>query len=182
VKIAYRECRPDDAPAIAELHVQCWREAYGGMVPQSILDAANVGERAENWRKTFVERTHFTLAAFDAADAVGFIHAGQSKENLFEGMDGHVGALYVLMSHYRQGIGTALLRRAAGWWRNRGGRSLALGVLAENLPARRFYEALGARLVRTGTFTWHGFEIPDAIYAFDDLAAVAGRDGSPPLQ
>jgi GNAT superfamily N-acetyltransferase len=177
VTIVYRECMPDDAPAIAGLHIQCWREAYAGMVPQAILDAADVGERTENWRKNFVANTHLTLAALDASDAVGFIHAGPPRENLFEGMDGHVGALYVLKSHYRQGIGAALLRRAAAWWLDRDGHTMALGVLAENLPARQFYEALGGRLVKTGTFNWHGFDLPEAFYVFDDLPRLARRDG-----
>jgi ribosomal protein S18 acetylase RimI-like enzyme len=145
------------------------------MVPQAILDAADVGERTETWRKTLSANTHLTLAAFDDGEAAGFIHAGPPTENLVESMDGHVAALYISRSHYRRGIGRALLRRTAGWWLDRGGRSLALSVLADNVQARRFYEALGGRLVKTSTFAWHGFELLDAVYAFEDLEALAGR-------
>lgn len=180
--VLYRNVDLEEAGILAELHVQCWREAYGDMVPQAVLDAADVVERTAAWRKALADRTHLTLTAFEGEMAVGFIHAGPPKENLFDGMDGHVAALYVRRSHYRQGIGEALLRQTAAWWQDKGGRHLSLGVLGGNVRARAFYEAMGGRLVKTGTFNWHGFDLPDAIYDFEDLPALAARGGSPPLR
>jgi hypothetical protein len=49
---------------------------------------------------------------------------------------------------------------------------MTVGVLADNKTARAFYEKLGARLVKTGTYDWSGFKLPDAIYVFDDLPSL----------
>ena len=56
------------------------------------------------------------------------------------------------------------------------GHALALGVLAENKRARLFYESLGGKLIKTGTYEWDGFPLADAIYNFDDLPALIGKD------
>jgi hypothetical protein len=64
---------------------------------------------------------------------------------------------------------------AAQDWLAKGGHSLTVGVLAANAPARGFYESLGARHVKDGTYRWGGFDLPDVIYVFDGLAALAAN-------
>jgi ribosomal protein S18 acetylase RimI-like enzyme len=103
----------------------------------------------------------------------GFVNLGAPSEILFPGMDGHIAALYILQAFQRQGLGRRLLGAAAGEWLSRGGISMALGVLAENHQARKFYESLGAKLVHTGTYEWEGHPLDDAIYVFENLAELA---------
>jgi ribosomal protein S18 acetylase RimI-like enzyme len=182
VTIAYRRPRINEARALAELHIACWREAYADIVPAAILDAANVDSKAESWRRTIGNEAAFPFTAYDGDTPVGFVISGRPNETLFEDMDGQIAALYVLRSHHMLGIGTYLLGAAARHWLERDGHSLALGVLAQNAGARLFYEALGARLVKAGTFNWHGFDIPDVIYVFEDLLSLLARGGSPPLR
>ena len=107
---------------------------------------------------------------------MGFIVTGKAIEHLFDDIDGHVSALYIASFHYRRGIGQILMGLAAKAWLAQGGHSLALGVLAENTRARSFYEALGGKLVKTGIYEWDGFPLADAIYNFDDLPALIGKD------
>jgi ribosomal protein S18 acetylase RimI-like enzyme len=169
VNVSYRRPRLDEARDIAALHVLCWREAYREIVPAAILDAADVDKQTQSWTRNLENTEGLTLAAYDGNAAVGFIFAGPATEILFDGMDGHIAAIYIRQTHHRLGIGRRLMREAASWWHARGGRSLSLGVLADNLSAKLFYESLGGRLVKTGTFNWHGFDLPDAIYVFEDL-------------
>jgi ribosomal protein S18 acetylase RimI-like enzyme len=180
VTIAYRRPGLGQAREMAALHIACWREAYPDFVPAAILDAADIDQRTEVWGKILGDENRLVTAAYDGNAPAGFITAGspvgpagQPRAEFFDGQDGHIHAIYVLRAYSRQGIGRSLMSAAAAWWLGQGGTSLALGVLAENRPARRFYEALGARLVKTGTFNWHGFDLPDAIYVFDDLDALA---------
>ena len=170
-----RIARPgrDEAAALASLHIRCWREAYGDLVPAQVLVNVDLEQRTAIWARALDDQDRIVLAAYDGEAPVGFIMAGPPTEHLFDGMDGHVSALYVAASHYRLGLGRMLLSAAAAQWLARGGKSLALGVMAANARARGFYDAAGGRVVSTGTYTWEGHSIPDAIYLFDDLETLA---------
>ena len=167
----------DDAETLAALHIACWREAYGELVPAELLNTADLAKRTQIWRTALADPGRIVLAAYDGEKPAGFIMAGPPSEALFDGIDGHVAALYILASHQRRGIGRRSLALAAGQWLAQGGASLALGVLAENHKARRFYEALGGRLVKTGIHEWDGHPLSDAIYVFEDLGRLAAMAG-----
>ena len=163
----------EEAEVMASLHIRCWREAYAGIVPKEALAAANLSQRVAAWRQSLADPQRIVIAAYDGTDAVGFVVAGRSSGSLTDIADGHVAALYVLAGHQRHGLGRRLLASAAQAWLAQGGAMLALGVLADNHRARAFYQALGGRLARTGTYNWEGHELADAIYLFDNLAELA---------
>ena len=48
-----------------------------------------------------------------------------------------------------------------------------MGVLTQNAPALAFYQGVGARFVRHETYRWDGHDLPESIYIFKDLAALA---------
>ena len=74
------------------------------------------------------------LAASDAAEIVGLAHARGDR----------IGALYLLRSHQRRGIGRALLTRLLEGLNQRGIAEARFDVVAINVNAIRFYQALGA--------------------------------------
>lgn len=174
--IEYRRPGLDEAETFAALHVQCWREAYQSIVPAELMAKYKIKTRLPMWETTLPDQQRIVFCAYDQGCAVGFIVAGKAIEHLFDDIDGHVSALYIASSHYRRGIGQILMGLAAKAWLAQGGHSLALGVLAENTRARSFYEALGGKLVKTGIYEWDGFPLADAIYNFDDLPALIGKD------
>jgi ribosomal protein S18 acetylase RimI-like enzyme len=51
--------------------------------------------------------------------------------------------LYVSPTHRRQGIASALMRRAEAWARARGDRQIGLQVFQQNQPALQLYQQLG---------------------------------------
>lgn len=170
--IIYRRPELHEAEALAAMHVQCWREAYAEMIPLELIASFDASKRVGRWRNSIVDHSRIVVAAFDEGVPVGLVNAGLADDTYFDGQDGHIAALYVLASHHKMGIGRRLVGSAADLWLKRGGETLAVGVLAENLKARRFYEALGARFVKTGTYVWDGHELPDAIYVFEDLSSL----------
>ncbi len=154
---------------MASLHVQCWREAYAEILPAELMATFTAAKRIPLWRKVIPDETRFVLGAFDQSHPVGFVISGASNEKYIEDQDGNLDTIYIAASHYRMGIGRELLRRAAEDWLQRGGKTMTVGVLAENIRARSFYESQGARLVKLTTYLWDGHELPDAIYVFEDL-------------
>jgi GNAT superfamily N-acetyltransferase len=169
VTAVYRKPTPEEAAAMARLHIACWREAYGAMVPAAILANADLAQRTAAWLRHLADDQAFVLAGFEENEPRGFIISQPNRDPATAGADGQVAALYVAASHYRRGIGRALMVAAANWWRARGGRVLGLGVLVGNARARAFYESLGGRHAQTGNYMWDGHAVPHAIYLFEDL-------------
>jgi ribosomal protein S18 acetylase RimI-like enzyme len=168
----YRRPLLSEAALMAELHVQCWREAYSDIVPKEVIATFEADRFVERWSEHISSPERFLIAAFDGNQPIGFINQGRPVEKIFPQMDGHIAAIYVLQSHYRQGIGRKLIGLSAQDWLAKGGHSICLGVLTENIRARSFYEALGAKFVQAGIFTWAGHPLPDCIYVFEDLPSL----------
>lgn len=83
-----------------------------------------------------------------------------------------------------QTIGPAQLRDVAEMGRLTVTTFLAAhrGQVPEDVPARRFYAAVGGEVVRHGEFEDSGYLLPEIVYGWSDTAtliAAAGGDASP---
>ena len=140
--VVLRRAFVEDAPALALLHVDCWEDAYTGLMPQPILDErrASVDARAQRWREILQEHDRTWLA--EAPEGlIGFAGAGPARDNDLEGdIDLELQALYVRASWWGTGVGYALFRQVVG------DRAAYLWVLANNQRAIHFYERQGFRL------------------------------------
>lgn len=68
---------------------------------------------------------------------------GISIDQLHGDRHAHIFLIYVALEHRRQGIGTALMRHAEAWARERGDRQIGLQVFESNQPALALYRSLG---------------------------------------
>ena len=157
---------------MAALHVQCWREAYAEILPAELINSFNDETQLPMWQAVIPSADRFVLAAHVDGKPVGFVISGGSDEKHIENQDGHLWGLYIAADYARRGIGRHLIARAAADWLQKGGATMTIGVLAENKPARIFYEALGATLVKHSTYEWDGFPLPDTVYIFENLPAL----------
>ena len=135
--VTIRRATPDDAPALADLHLDGWDDAYTGLMDQSILDErrANLTRRIERWREILAE-PHGNLLAVGPEGLVGFAGAGPGRDNDVD-LDLELMALYVRAAWWGTGIGYALLREAIG------DRAAYLWVLDGNDRAMAFYRRHG---------------------------------------
>jgi ribosomal protein S18 acetylase RimI-like enzyme len=168
----YRRPLPDEAEAMAALHVRCWREAYSEFLPTELIASFSVEKRLPMWQAVIPNAERFVLAAFDECKPAGFVISGPTEEQHTENQDGHLWAIYIAADYNRKGIGRELIGHAAADWYSKGGRTMTIGVLAENKNARVFYEKLGARFVKSGSYDWDGHQLADAIYVFEDLPSL----------
>jgi GNAT superfamily N-acetyltransferase len=138
--VAIRRGVPDDAEALAHLHLDVWDDAYTGLMPQGILDGrrAKVAERVERWGDILGQERPTWLAE-DADVLIGFSGAGPARDNDVD-IDLELYALYVRAAYYGTGVGFALFEQAVG------DRAAYLWVLAGNHRAIGFYERQGFRL------------------------------------
>ena len=133
---------PQDAEALTRLHLDCWDDAYRGLMPLAILDSRreDVPVRVERWRKVLA--TGHTWVAEHDVGLIGFVNAGPGTE--LPGLALRVFALYVRAGSWGTGVGHALFDAAVG------DRSAYLWVLEGNDRAIRFYEGRGFRFDGTG--------------------------------
>ena len=171
--VKFRRPEPEEAETFAALHVQCWREAYRDIVPAELLAGMTPNKRLPMWQASLVNPQRFVLGAYADDAPAGFIISGPSDVKNIPEQDGHLWALYITASQHRKGIGRQLVYAATQHWLDRGGKSMTIGVLAENKPARAFYESLGTKLLKYNTYNWDGCDLPDCLYIWDDLAKIA---------
>ena len=153
-----RDATPDDARAIAEVHVASWRWAYRGDLPQEFLEGLSIEDREQMWVSWFAdpEAEGLVLVAADARGVVGFGHGGPSRDDDTHDGVGEVKAIYLLPDATRSGTGTALLETITMRLRAEGFGRLTLWVLASNDRARGFYEHRGWSW--DGTTSSHRFD------------------------
>jgi ribosomal protein S18 acetylase RimI-like enzyme len=143
-----REAVPDDARAVAEVHVEGWRWGYRNLLPAEAIAAQTVDDRLAQWVEVFggdgPGREICLVADVDAA-IVGFVSFGPATPEESEPPPhaAEVYAIYLREAVHGTGIGRALLESAVERLRREGYPSAVLWVLASNERARRFYEKAG---------------------------------------
>jgi len=137
--VQIRPAGPDDADPLGRCHVDCWREAYRGLVdgPGFRAELTRVDERVERWRQV-LGGPHGTVVAVSDGDVVGFASAGPQRDDDVD-LPLELYALYVRQARWGTGLGHRLLEAVV---RDAPG---SLWVLGTNERARTFYSRHGYR-------------------------------------
>jgi GNAT superfamily N-acetyltransferase len=149
--VTVRPAVPADADEVVRINVRSWQQAYAGIVPDDVLAALDqqVGERVRRARERISSpgnpfRTAVAVAGPDRPGVVGYASYGPYRDDAHpDRLDPAVGellAIYVDPAHQRIGAGRALLATVVSALHTGGAGQARLWVLADNAPARRFYE------------------------------------------
>jgi ribosomal protein S18 acetylase RimI-like enzyme len=165
-----RRAVPADVESIARVHVKAWEETYRGLVPDEAFDSYTVEKRVTQWRGLLADPAKLVQVVESDGEVCGFGSAGTSRPGLAAA--GEIYSFYLLDAVKHQGNGRRLFARLREELVARDFASLGLWVLANNLPARRFYEAMGGcsrdvRVDRRGDLTFN-----DIAYLWDDIAGL----------
>lgn len=135
-----RRAVPEDAEALTHLHLDCWDEAYTGLVPRDVLESRrdDVGQRVANWRRALDAGASVHLAV-EGERLIGFVGAGESHDPDPEpGLPPlELRVLYVRKAWWGTPTGYDLVRTQIA------DRPAYLRVLATNERAIRFYARNG---------------------------------------
>lgn len=130
---------PDDARAIAEVHVRSWRAAYRGVVADGFLDSLDVDRRVEMIEGVIRDESKGLLVSERDGHVAGFSMLAASDD---EGW-GEVLAIYASPDHWGVGVGYDLMAASVAWLHEQGYKRAMLMVLENNPRARTFYERQG---------------------------------------
>lgn len=162
-----RHRNDDELRRALEAYNRAWRVGFRGIVSQDVVDAqrkeTNDAELAVLKQELSDEPGHFVVAEVDGS-VVGYarVHYGGTYE--FVPMIGaEVVELAVDPAHWRNGIGTALLKTVVGWLPDTVD-GVTVSVLADDDRARSFLEANELVHEETETVELGGEPVEHAIY------------------
>jgi ribosomal protein S18 acetylase RimI-like enzyme len=139
-----RRATPDDATALAHVHVDSWRSAYRGLVPDEFLDSLDYCQRSRRFREALAAGSEETYLAEEDGEPIGILTLGACRDaDVDQATAGEIWGIYLAPQHWRKGLGRAIFQRAEQMLQARGYTLATLWVLEGNQQARRFYEAMG---------------------------------------
>ena len=168
-RFAVREATLDDADGIARAHTDSWQTSYRGILPDTVLDRIDVGQRAETRRRILRDRSIYQLVAYDLThgDIVGFCDAGPSRRHV--PYAGELYAIYIVQRAKRYGLGLDMFERVQAWLVREAMRSMIVWVLEHNHHARKFYEAMGGTAGGRWSSSVGGFPVTEQSYVWERL-------------
>lgn len=138
-----RPAVPNDAMAVALVHVRAWQAGYRGLIPDGYLAGLRPEDRARRYDFANPDPTRpRTLVAVEADTIVGFATISSARDEDAAG-HGELCALYVEPDCWGRGIGRALVSAARNDLHHLGFSKAVLWVLAGNLRGEQFYRADG---------------------------------------
>jgi ribosomal protein S18 acetylase RimI-like enzyme len=153
------------------VHVDTWRAAYRGIVPEGHLDGLSYDESERLWQDVIAAGDGCVFVAEDGGGIFGFASGGireRFSRDLTE-YEGEIQTVYVLPSRKGNGAGGRLVRAVVRHLAKRGVNSMVLWVFADNRLARGFYESLGGVPVTEGSFELGGARLYEVAYGWKDL-------------
>jgi len=157
----------DDAEELGRVHVQVWREAYAGLMPQESLDRLDPVRRGARWREraeaaeqeTVSEPTTQVAHHVPSGAVVGFATVAPGRDDDTP-TPWELWAINVLAAHHGTGVADQLLADTLGE------RAAYLWVLQGNERAIAFYRKHG--------FALDGVTKRDEHLGVDELRMVRG--------
>jgi GNAT superfamily N-acetyltransferase len=134
-----RPATPDDAMAVARVHVRAWQVGYRGLMPADYLAGLRAEERAQRYDFTGADPARpRTVVAVEADTILGFVTHSPARDDDAVGQ-GEICALYVEPDCWGRGFGRMLAAAARSDLYDLGFRQAVLWVVAGNARARQFY-------------------------------------------
>lgn len=158
----------EDVYEISRIHVDGWRYAYKGILPENFLKDKSYEEQCEKWNDRYFSNEDTTEVLFVAENSggeiIGFISLDTtSKKSYFEGS---IGTLYVNETYHNKGIGTELFNRALVVLKENGAKFIEVTAFKDNKQACSFYEKLGGQVSREKIAQIGGVEVKGVTYKF----------------
>jgi GNAT superfamily N-acetyltransferase len=157
-----RPAQPDEAVAIARVHVASWQTTYRGLLPDSYIAEHTLERRARFWHKLLRREDRVSLVAEVQGKVVGLAVTGPTATPSL-GCPGELYALYLLKAQQGRGLGRALFEASLAGLEAHGFSPMMLWVLADN-PARRFYEHIGGTQIAERIETFAGIPLREVAF------------------
>ncbi len=132
-----------DCDELGHVHVNAWKVAYRGIMPDGYLDALRWQDRAQRWREILSAPADEVWRRVAVANArvVGFVAVGPHRTLGVEASE--LWAINIDPAVYGTGVGQALIEAAHQELRGRAFSQAVLWCVKDNHRAIRFYARNG---------------------------------------
>jgi ribosomal protein S18 acetylase RimI-like enzyme len=146
--IKIRNVKESDIKSIATIHLECWKKAYAGILPENYLRSLSLASFEKRWTNGMsVNNDVVRLVVLEKSIPIGFIVGLENRTpEKCPVATGEIWAIYVHPDHWEKGAGKLLFREFQEVMKAKGYKKLFLWVLEKNERGRAFYEALGGEL------------------------------------
>ncbi|MBT2736203.1 GNAT family N-acetyltransferase [Bacillus sp. ISL-7] len=168
--IKIRKAVITDAKGIAKVHVDSWKTTYANIVPNEYLNNLIYEEREQIWINNIPDGGVY-VAENNKGEIIGFSSGGIERSGKYNGFDGELYAIYILIEYQGQGIGTALVKPIIDEIKEMGLKSMLVLVIEDN-SSRLFYEALGGKKIDTIKVEIAGKKLSELVYGWDDIRSI----------
>lgn len=159
-----RRALPGDAEAVGRIHVESWKVAYRGIMPDDVIARTDLAYRTKFWAERIADADWPVFVIEEEGTCVAFCQMIPSRDSDDDPKQvGHITSLHVLPHLRARGFGRTLVDHVLGEFQRRGFTAVTLWVLEQNWPARRFYETYGFTL-DGGARRYPKTEIPEVRY------------------
>lgn len=157
-----------DLQGVHRVNVLAWREAYDGILPESVLEERSVdlppGDAAAQYDRIRSQPGCFLVAAdADVIRGYLFLRWGHDSKHFVDADEAGLKEIYVGPDYWGEGIGTRLLDRALDELPDHVD-AVKLEMLAGNGVAQSFYESRGFEQVGSTEFELGDDTYPTDIY------------------
>lgn len=129
-----------DASDLAKIHVETWRKAYKGIVPNSVLSKMSYENRLTYFNQAV---NHEKNVVYETEQGIlGFMTYGECRDMDLNMSYGEIWGIYVHPDFWGQSIGTSLMQWAITYFKDNKKQAVVLWVLEDNTNACMFYERL----------------------------------------
>ncbi|MBU9711428.1 GNAT family N-acetyltransferase [Evansella tamaricis] len=162
-----------DEKQIASVHVKSWQSAYRNILPDDFLSGLSVEQREKMWRSALERplKEHGVYVAEDScSQIIGFANGGPNRsKDSYPDFKGELNAIYLLEESWGNGTGSQLVEAVTHHLKGNGLTSMLVWAFADNPPARKFYEKLGAVFLGEGTININGIEYGEVVYGWKTM-------------
>lgn len=144
-----RSAEVSDAQEIASIHVNSWKSAFKGLMPERYINSYTLDQRNTEWLNVLGSNSEHVIVAEKENSLVGFLSFNNKSIDTLE-----LSKLYLCPSIYSKGVGYLLMKQFENSAKASGINQLSLYVLDNNQAAIKFYSK-------------HGFKLADGYVAED---------------
>lgn len=135
-----------DARRLAEVKIACWETTYRGIYPDSKFDNYDIDKNAKKFENIINNEYIDLYVVIVGGNIVGYMSCGVPIRP-YEDYKQEIGLLYLLKAYRGNGIGSELFDLATEVITINGYDKFFISCNKYNEPARKFYEAMGGKLV-----------------------------------
>ena len=161
-----RLARLSDAPTVAEVHDEAWRNAYRGLIPGAELEKL-IARRGPGWWEAAIRKGNRIALLGFGDEVAGYANYGRNRARALT-YDGEIYELYPRPKFMGLGLGRQLFDAARKDLAAHSLDTMVIWALSDNEPATRFYRAMGGRPVARSSETFGARALDKTAFGWND--------------